>query len=79
MKNPPHFVSLSPSMLSNQELYIAYEHYRDQTANAPGWASCYAYAKHLELIVRESEKRGLDYHNPYPIKYGCGGKAHHDG
>lgn len=74
----PDFLGLSPKFLTDGELFRAYEHYKDKTANAPGNASSYAYAKHLELIVKESERRGLDYHNPYPIVYGCRGQAHHD-
>jgi hypothetical protein len=65
--------------LTDQELHRTYVHALNRVRDANGHTDSLRAQKRLELVVRESERRGLDYYNPYPIQYGCGGKAHHDG
>lgn len=71
--------ALPPNELTNEELFRVYQHWLNAVRDANGYVQTHYAQKRLELVVKESERRELNYHNPYPIRYGCGGVCHHDG
>lgn len=55
--------------LSDLELADAGLFFAIAVDTAPGWSSAYAYAKDLQAVCREAQRRGLAFINPFPIRF----------
>lgn len=57
-------------LMTDDELMLAHKDWENNVSTASGWASAHFAAKQVENICKESEKRGLNFVNDYPIKVG---------